>query len=334
VPGYAGVIDQDTWAGPASEWAADPEQRGVFWNEGLFFGNAGIQFRGPALKQDGASISLFVMPDRRVTPAGYRLDAVHAGNRIHFRLSCQGKQRETALPVADDPPVFSLRREGGEVIARLDGEDRLRLPGPAQATGAWQLGFWTGGVKPRVSSFTYWTDHTYNDTFQSAPCEWWVGRGAWTHTNRWSCSPGWTWLAGTGSMAPVLWSKKAFAGDFTVEAFVANKMDLPAPPGYSHPGNLNVTVCGDGRTLGSGYSFLYGGWHYTASGMFRKGHECVPRTPKGLIRPAANTNMDFHRHWFRVRVERRGNRLRHWVDDRLLSDYEDPNPIPSGRLAL
>ena len=77
-----------------------------------------------------------------------------------------------------------------------------------------------------------------------------------------------------------------------------------------------------------------GGWDYTASGVFRRHVECTGRSTDALVENPTNGNNKYHRHWFRVRVERQGNTLRHYVDDTLLNEYTDPDPIPAGRVAL
>jgi len=41
-----------------------------------------------------------------------------------------------------------------------------------------------------------------------------------------------------------------------------------------------------------------------------------------------------HRQWFRVKAQKKGNRLRMWVDDALVLDYTDPEPLTGDRAAL
>lgn len=323
------------WASPDSDWVpvADSEW---LWNRGVFWGDASLSVELPFLEERNGFAELAIHADGDDPTSGYVLSLHPAaeGSSLDCRLRRRHRELATkSLAVGEWPVHVELRRHEDLLLVEVGTQRVLSVRDPHPLPGT-RTALRTVGLDLPFSGVFATGTHYLDDTFATAPVRWWQGKGNWHLTSRWSCSPGWTWLAGTGSMAPVLWTKKAFAGDFAVEAFVANKMDLPAPPGYSHPGNLNLTVCGDGRTLGSGYSFIYGGWDYTASGMFRQGTECVPRTSEGLVHPAANTNMDFHRHWFRVRVERRGNHLRHWVDDRLLSDYEDPHPIPAGRIAL
>jgi hypothetical protein len=144
-----------------------------------------------------------------------------------------------------------LRRGGPTLLVEVDGERMLAVEEADPLPGT-QTGVQTLGVTVPAQALWASGTHCIDDTFAIAPTRWWQGKGNWHVASRWSCQPGWTWLTGTESTTPVLWSKAAFGGDFTVEAFVCNRMDLPNPPGYSHPGDLNVTVCGDGRSVNSG----------------------------------------------------------------------------------
>jgi hypothetical protein len=47
-----------------------------------------------------------------------------------------------------------------------------------------------------------------------------------------------------------------------------------------------------------------------------------------------NTNMTFHRHWFALRLEKRGGHITYTVDNRLVAEYDDPNPLPGGHIAF
>ncbi|HOJ22388.1 MAG TPA: hypothetical protein PLY56_12725, partial [Armatimonadota bacterium] len=52
-----------------------------------------------------------------------------------------------------------------------------------------------------------------------------------------------------------------------------------------------------------------------------------------MINPT-RTNLAFQRHWFHLRVEKEGARLRGYVDGKLACDYTDPQPLPGGQVAL
>jgi hypothetical protein len=322
------------WADPESDWLRG--QDGWAWNRGVFWEDASLSVDLPFIQERGGSATLTIHATGDDPDSGYalRLTPAATGSTMDCAVSRQGKQlKEKRVATGEWPVRVELRRHRDMLLVEVGNDRLLEVKDSAPLTGTRTAIRTTGLTIPAKNVFATGTN-LIDDTFSMAPSRWWQGKGKWYVTSRWSCQPGWTWLAGTESITPVLWSKQAFASDFAVEAFVSNKMDLSGQPGYGHPGDLNVTVCGDGRSLNSGYSCLYAGWNYTESGLFREHEECAPRSKKALVETPTSGNMNFHRHWFRVRVERTGNRLRHLVDDTLLSEYEDPDPIPSGRIAL
>ena len=58
VPAWAGIIDVDSWAGPATPWEAHPEVPGLFWRRGVFYGDVGLRFEIPALPPGGEAMLL------------------------------------------------------------------------------------------------------------------------------------------------------------------------------------------------------------------------------------------------------------------------------------
>ena len=110
-------------------------------------------------------------------------------------------------------------------------------------------------------------------------------------------------------------------------------MDLPTEPGYSDPSDLNVTICADGKNLCSGYSFVYAGDHNKQARMLRK-EAAVGGSDKGVfIKPLSN-NADVHRHWFETRIHKIGGHIQDYMDDKLLLEYDDPDPLPGASIAI
>ena len=65
-------------------------------------------------------------------------------------------------------------------------------------------------------------------------------------TNRWSCSPGWSWFGGRSEAGGDL-NKRRFTGDLVLEYYAAPKMDA-VPEAYTERfRDLNATICGDGE---------------------------------------------------------------------------------------
>jgi hypothetical protein len=44
--------------------------------------------------------------------------------------------------------------------------------------------------------------------------------------------------------------------------------------------------------------------------------------------------MSIHHTWFHLKAQRKGNRLRLWIEDQLIIDYTDDKPLTGDRVAL
>ena len=176
------------------------------------------------------------------------------------------------------------------------------------------------------------TDAMLDYNFTTAPTDWRAARGHWDVTERWTCSPQWSFFAGGDSDAPQLWSRFQTQGDWTLEAFLATPMDLTR--GERSPVDLNVTVGGNGRDLASGYSFGFGTETRKNSTIWR-GDQVALQKPF-VLPPGTGTE---HQDWYYVRLEKRqvGKSVNFkWsVNGREIANYTDDNPLPDGgRLAF
>jgi hypothetical protein len=97
--------------------------------------------------------------------------------------------------------------------------------------------------------------------------------------------------------------------------------------GKDAPVELNVTLCGDGKSVDSGYSFILAGEGGTVNRIVRQGKVVA----QGRYKP---TNANPHRAWYAVRVEKVGARLHFEVDGYDLLSYTDPDPLPGGLVAF
>jgi len=166
----------------------------------------------------------------------------------------------------------------------------------------------------------------YDCNFSSAPADWRATDGEWQITQRWTCSPQWTFFGGRGGKRPTLWSKREFQGDQVVEFYAAKPMAVQGN-GNDHPHNLSLTMCGDGNDPNSGYVFTVAGDDGKTNRLLRNGVELGA----GPYRLSSN---DPHRSWLNIRAERIGRQLRLSVDDEVLFEREDPAPLPGGPLAF
>lgn len=319
------------WAHPAGAWR--PGGQGRFWHCGNFTGQAFLRVHLPSRGARGNGLGLILNADAPAAERGYHFTLqVAEGGELRGQLRRLGEPVAGGAIKPQTAEELELRRAGSYVVARVDDQTLLLYRDVAPLSGR-MVGVELGGSGVDLTAIEAGTDLLWDETFSTAPTEWWVQKGMWEVTARWPCAPGWTWFGGSGHEAVVLWSKRVWPGNVTVEAYVAPQMDLEKLPGYSRPGDLNLTICGNGRDLSSGYSFLFAGWGNTRSALLR-GEQIVAENPRLRLHNATNANMEFHRHWFHLVVQKQGARVRCWVDERLVFDYTDPRPLPGGQVAF
>lgn len=324
-----------TWASPGAFWR--PDDKGVLWHSGDFYGDASVRL---ALPHGEATPSGFLAmgADGLDPSSGYQLLLRPGGaTQAHLQLAWGGKVvAEGTGPWggADGDRTLRLWRDGDFIAGALGSgtavvyRDASPLEGTKVAAGR--------ALPPAPASLEAETPNVLDCAFSRAPTEWWTGRGAWEVTQRWPCDRRWSFFGGMESEAPILWTKRSFTGDITVEAWVAMHMDDPDDDavGYRHPSDLNLSFCTDGRELSSGYSFLFGAAANTCTRILR-GEQVVAETPGlRMEKPDRHNFAAFHRHWFHLRAEKRKDRIRFFVDGLPAGEYVDPNPLPGGQVAF
>lgn len=229
----------------------------------------------------------------------------------------------------------------------------LSLAGPALAADAQpdalqqaaadlergRIGFAGDALGVNVGDTDIASDHVYDYTFSSAPTDWLARSGEWNATNRWTCSPQWSWYGGySPNGVAAMWNKRYFEGDQTVEWHCAFKMRLGRDPVYLHPNDLNITLCGDGVNLDSGYAFIIGGEENRWTRIMRGDRVLAEtRDPGGLWPIYENgqpTTYEWHRKWWSVRVRKAGTKLQLYLDERLALEATDPQPLSGGHTAI
>lgn len=243
--------------------------------------------------------------------------------------------------VEEGSPAQKAGVRVGDVIRVVDGKPITDLTSLRDAIGAREAG---APVKFQVlrgegdQSKLDWeeveatTGNVLDYSFTMAPTDWRTTKGKWEISERWTCSPQWSFFAGEHDANPTLWSRFSTQGDFTVEAYLATPMDLAR--GERSPMDLNLTVGGDGKDLASGYSFLFGAKQRTVN-QIRRGDDVVWEKPCVLPPGVGDTHQD----WFYVRLERRqtkeGIRFLYSVNGREVANYLDNKPLADkGQIAF
>ena len=309
---------------PAGQWRAGPD--GTFWNWGDFPADVSVGL--PVVGLTDQPTQVLLRADGTGPAGAYAVSVAKVGEAVTAELTGPAGRAATGqCPVAGDGGVV-VSVDGGTVRVWSREGEALRFEDPQPLAGR-RVGL-AGSVGQLTSLATVDSTHMRDYAFSSAPTDWFTGKGIWRVSARWSCQPGWTFFGGAHDENPVLWTKHEYHGDVTLEFFGSIKMDVPPPPGYSRPSDINAALCADGPDLGSGYAFVFAGWNNTKTAILRKGR-VVAETGDVVFANPTSSNHDFHRHWFRVRAEKIGNRVALWVDGREALAYEDPEPLPGGR---
>ncbi len=196
-----------------------------------------------------------------------------------------------------------------------------------------------GGLPGDVGEIELLSNSLYDYTFSNAPTDWLARSGLWAITSRWTCSPQWSWQGGQAEEGiAALWNKREFAGDVIVEAYLAFKMGLGAISSYKNPNDLNITIHGDGANPSSGYSFMVGAEHNTESRIMKGTQVLAASSDVQALLPVFEdgfpSTYEFHRRWWRVRARLAGTRLQLYLDDKLVVEAEDPEPLQTGHVGL
>jgi len=320
--------------------ASSPETRSLYWNKGDFYGDTTVEV-SLAQAAPGVPTVFLLCADLDDASNAYAFALTHDGNGgLVIQLSRRGAEvaQGTAAGVSY-PTYVILARRGSLVTASVGGTTvvRYRDRGPLQGT---RIGVLTDGSQVPLSAVIASCSAQRDYTFSSSPTDWVTETGIWDITSRWTCSPQWTWFSGVDDGGPaVLWSKRTFSGDTTVDVYASIKMGLAAGgASYKHPNDINLTICGDGQNLASGYSVVLGGPLDTPT-QLRRGAKILAQTSDpGARLPRLSDGMlstnEFHRKWWQVRIQKQGPRIRVFYETKCILDVVDPEPLDGGHVAL
>lgn len=346
------------WASASGDWPPTPGADGLeFWNVGELFGDTTLDFPWKSSWQAG-NFDVALRAKRGEFNSGYLLRGTidKTNNKLDWKLMRGDKTlAEAPMPYAALPGIDAP--EGGLLHLQMAGNGLMLLAGetpilsyldPNPPTGT-ALAVRSSGFRVRTEKLAATTANRDDYTFTEAPVDFYAPSGRWNVFSRWPCYGDWSFFGGTGRH-PTLWSKRTYGGDVTAEFYAHPQMDLPKEPGYSHPGDLNVSLCGDGKNPASGYSFIIAGDNNTATKIMRGDKVVAERTDdKATFHNTINHNMNWHRAWFYIRAATRATK-RDGKDGVLVSlkmdamgqsldmEYFDADPLPlyqnGGRVAF
>jgi hypothetical protein len=341
------------WASPTGEWPPTATDAGLeFWNTGEFFGDASLQF--PWRPSYKGTFEIALRATRGKFNSGYILRGKSSDDRksVTWNLWRGEKKMGEALIALKNPEEtseegipFKVALQGDGLLLFADGVPVLSVLDPNPPTGN-TIAVRSQGFRVRAERLRAQSVNRDDYTFSGAPTDFYAPQGHWSIFSRWPCYGDWSFFGGTG-LDPVLWSKRTYGGDIVAEMYAHPQMILPKEPGYTHPGDLNLTLCGDGKNPASGYSFVVAGWDNTRSRLMRGSKMLAENLgDEAFFHETINHNTRWHRKWFYIRAEARravkdgktGVQLTLTLDDSPILTAFDPNPLPNwdkgGRVAI
>lgn len=251
------------------------------------------------------------------------------------------------------PSEMNFVRENRFIVVRVDGKQLVAWADPAPIHGLCLAMSHDGGLD--FQNVHVQREQVRDYLFEKATTDW-QRQGFWEVTNRFSCDPRWSHMNGQSNGLAALWNKNEFEGDFTVEFYAGMRMrqaDMRVGVGWYYPrvGDINLTLCGDGQNVFSGYSMVHAAWDRLWTEQHTRiyrGQEIVAETDKEFI-PSVRKGRPSHRAipvdwdpggrpvhgaWYYIKVRRTGNRIDWFFDNVPVLSYEDPEPPSGKRLAL
>ncbi|KPJ64780.1 hypothetical protein AMK68_00590 [candidate division KD3-62 bacterium DG_56] len=339
----------------------------LWWHDSDFFGDVTVTCHIEDPLTQSGRVVLALSADRDDLAGGPRLEITHQPGQPSMTLAL--KQADETFASADYTPApaepgaegaqepepgaiigtpFSLRRQGRFLVVSADDEDLIRYRAEEADRQATKVLFSSRAIFAPIGLVTVDSDASNRVyLFGAAPTEWAVDGGVWGVQQRWDCEPTWSFYGGWDQRIAAAWGKQPISGDFTISYYCAPRRDeeerlLPLPMYDSRFRDMNVTACGDGHNVGSGYALLFGGWGNSRTALLKNGR-VVAESRNLRVTPGVET----HRDWAYARMERRGSditvyvrQIDHKVGSRTIwavveaLTYHDPDPIPGGHVAF
>lgn len=316
------------WASPMGAWR---QAGGMFWHRGSFFGISSLKYYLQSEKQFRDALFMILCGDGQDPNSGYKLSIDGSSeDLIAIELMRSGKSvtKSSIRREREEATSVEFSRDGALLLVKYDGKPLIKFVDPNPLEGH------KVGVAPAKGVIDFGrlqatSNHMLDYTFSNAPVDWWSARGSWEVTERWTCSPEWSFFGSKDSRMPLLVSKRSFGGDITVEAYVSIRMH---EGGYNYPGDLNISLCVDGVNLDSAYNFVFAGWNNSRSCILKGAKVMAERSDEmgRLTKPM----QQYHRYWWYLRAEKCGGTLRMFIDDVLILEAKDDKPTEGGRVAI
>ncbi len=319
------------WAGSRSDWVRQPGSLDgktvqTFWHKASFPGDVLIE--ADCGKNKACSVELVLGAEKRDSASGYsfRINSQENSAGIYKK----GKPLCTALIPEEGIHSAGFKRIGTSLVGLVNHKAYAAAADPADPLPGTNAGWLDAEGVLNTEDVWVFSDSLFDYSFTRSPDEWRAGGGTWEVTNRWQCDPRWRFFSGYVDKGnAVLWNKRLFDGDITVECYVGIKMNNSKGKKYSYASDLNLVICSDGKDASLGYNFMFGGYGNTVTCIKRNG-ETVSENREVHIPVEQN----IHRRWFYLKAEKKDEKLVFSIDGKSVCEYTDPDPLKGNRIAF
>jgi len=315
------------WATSEGAWhpVEGETNRGIDWHQSVFY--QGVLEWAPAAADEHGTVAMLLAPEPGVLEQGYRAICSFDGKAGWSDLSVFEDGELKVEKQLTGPPRGLKISADRRRITIVCGDEHLLDASRSAAYRSFAFGrHISGRVEKRISVST---DNELNYPFSRAPSDWFTV-GTWELHPRWTCDPRYTWFSGVNKKGTAeLWNKRKLEGDYTVEAFVACML-LGQFPHYDVPINFRLTVGADEMKPGRGYTCIYR-WVDGPVEILRNGVRVAANDSEvdtTLFRDHPHARGEhIHRWWLDLKVEKRGNEVRFYVDRKLWLKFTDDQPL-------
>ncbi|OGV71371.1 MAG: hypothetical protein A3K19_01405 [Lentisphaerae bacterium RIFOXYB12_FULL_65_16] len=324
------------WSSPRLEWVPERCQDTLqYWHRSDFWQDFAVSVDRQTLTDQELTrewgLALRATDQNGDAPVAQAV-VVRQDNAEQIRFTFGKAPEQTKrLPLTTTLTSIGIEKRYHRLLVRVNGAVVANQPLPADLQGLCHIGrIGEGSSDAWAQAITVSAAGLKTYSFKEAPADWVPAAGTWEITNRWQCDPRWSFFAGYQNPGVACnWNKRRHGRNVTLEFFAGPKMDAERGKKYEYAADINAVICGDGRDIASGYSFMLGGWDDTGSYIVRG--DKVLAENKAIIIPRMSST---HRRWFHVRIRREDDVLTWWIDGAKVASVTDPAPLNGDRFAL
>jgi len=333
-------VGMQLWANAANDWTTGFSGTTVQKHE--FYGDHWMTLKVTPYGGSGALTMALNSDGMSVQSGEYATISVDTASHLTISLSRDGRELATATGstlTSGEEYTFRLQRAGKRLTLQCDGETVVEAEDSKPVSGHFPAYAGSGSLSNTRDACVLGANFL-DYTFTGAPVDW-RGEGTWAATMRWACKPQWSFYSGWSRGDAVLWHKRRFIGDQSLQAFTAFKMEYPRETNFYDQKiryhDANLTICGDGQNPRSGYTICSGlpdraGNPNARTVLLRNGVQ-VAESPISIMGWGYN-----HGFWYNMELRKHGDTVQFLlaVNGKVepVITYHDRHPIDGGVPAI